>query len=96
MDYIYIGKIVNTHGIKGELRIISNNEMKDKIFVKGRNFYIGKSKVKEEVNSYRVHKNFDMVTFLGYDNINQVLKYLKQNVTIRSCLTCFVSVCIIL
>ena len=24
MDYVFIGKIVNTHGIKGELRIKSN------------------------------------------------------------------------
>ena len=24
MDYVYIGKIVNTHGIKGELRMILN------------------------------------------------------------------------
>ena len=23
-EYIYIGKIVNTHGIKGELRLLSN------------------------------------------------------------------------
>ena len=24
MEYVYIGKIVNTHGIKGEIRLISN------------------------------------------------------------------------
>ena len=29
MDYIYIGKIVNTHGIKGELRIKSDFELKN-------------------------------------------------------------------
>ena len=34
MDYIYIGKIVNTHGIKGELRIISNFEYKELVFQK--------------------------------------------------------------
>ena len=27
---VYIGKIVSTHGIKGELRIISDFEYKDK------------------------------------------------------------------
>ena len=32
--YIKIGQIVNTHGIKGELRIISDFKYKDKIFVK--------------------------------------------------------------
>ena len=35
MDYVYIGKIVNTHGIKGEVRILSNFEMIPKVFQKG-------------------------------------------------------------
>ena len=37
-DYIYIGKIVNTHGLKGEIRIISDFEFKDKVFVPGIKF----------------------------------------------------------
>ena len=32
MDKVYIGKIVNTHGVKGELRIRSDFEFKDKVF----------------------------------------------------------------
>lgn len=82
MEYIYIGKIVNTHGIKGELRIISDFEYKTRVFKKGFNFYIGKDKIKEEINTYRHHKEFEMVTFNEYNNINQVLKYLKENVYI--------------
>ena len=31
-EFIYLGKIVNTHGIKGELRIISNFKYKEKAF----------------------------------------------------------------
>ena len=42
--YIKIGQIVNTHGIKGELKIISDFKYKDKIFVKDFNLYIGKNK----------------------------------------------------
>lgn len=34
MEYVYIGKIVNTHGIKGEVRLISNFERKDLVFKK--------------------------------------------------------------
>lgn len=75
MKYIRIGKIVNTHGIKGELRIISDFKYKDRIFVNGFNLYIGKDKVCEVINTYRPHKQFDMVTFNNYDNINDVLKY---------------------
>lgn len=82
MEYIYIGKIVNTHGIKGELRILSDFEYKTRVFKKGFNLYIGKDKIKEEINTYRHHKEFEMVTFNEYNNINQVLKYLKENVYI--------------
>ncbi len=83
MEYIWIGKIVNTHGIKGELKIKSDFERKDLVFKKGFNLYIGEEKKKETITSYRVHKDFDMVTFEGYRDINEVLKYLKRNVYIN-------------
>ena len=41
MSYIKIGKIATTHGIKGELKILSNFEYKDKIFIPGFKLYIG-------------------------------------------------------
>ena len=63
MDYIYIGDIVNTHGLKGEVRIISEFKFKASVFKIGMNFYIGKDKNKEVVSSYRTHKTFDMVCF---------------------------------
>lgn len=82
MEYVKIGKIVNTHGIKGELRIKSDFIKKDKVFIPGNKLYIGNEYLEEEITSYRKHKEFDMVTFKGYDNINQVLKYLKMSVYI--------------
>lgn len=80
--YRYLGKIVNTHGIKGEVRIISDIDYKDRVFTKGFNLYIGSKKEKETINTYRVHKNFDMVTFDGISNINDVLKYKGEDVYI--------------
>lgn len=75
MEYVCIGKLVNTHGIKGEVKLLSNFEYKDKAFVVGINFYIGEDKEKVTVNSYRHHKVFDMVTFKEYNYINDVLKF---------------------
>ena len=75
MEYVCIGKLVNTHGIKGEVKLRSNFEYKDKAFVVGMNFYIGEDKEKVTVNSYRHHKVFDMVTFKEYNYINDVLKF---------------------
>ena len=74
-NYIYIGKIVNTHGIKGEIRILSDFEYKNKVFVKGMKIYIGRKKEEETIVTYRHHKNFEMITMEGYNDINQVLRY---------------------
>lgn len=75
MDYIAIGKIVNTHGIKGELRLLSSFDKKEKVFKKGMILYLGKKKEIVEITSYRRHKNFDMITLMGYENINEVLRF---------------------
>lgn len=83
MNYIKIGKIVNTHGIKGELRIISDFPYKDRVFMKDFNIYIGINKTKEVINSYRHHKIFDMITLKNYNNINEVLKYKGSLVYIK-------------
>lgn len=82
MNYIYLGEIVNTHGIKGEVRIVSDFKFKNDVFKIGKNLYVGNSKVKEIINTYRVHKNYDMVTFKGINDINDVLKYKGKKVYI--------------
>lgn len=83
MEYIYLGKIVNTHGIKGEIRIISDFQAKGQVFKNGFKIYIGKEKNEEIINTYRVHKNYDMVTLKGYNDINEVLKYKGLDVYIN-------------
>lgn len=83
MKLIKIGKIVNTHGIKGELRLLSKFPYKDKVFIKDMSIYINKEN-KEIINSYRKHKNFDMITLKGYTNINEVLKYKGKVVYVDS------------
>ena len=47
------------------------------------NFLINKENV-EVINSYRKHKNFDMITLKGYSNINEVLKYKGKNVYVNT------------
>ena len=81
--YINIGKLVNTHGIKGEVRILSDIEYKNEIFKIGNSLYIGKEKIKMTISTYRVHKNFDMVTFNGINDINEVLKYKGDAIYIK-------------
>lgn len=75
MNYILIGKLVNTHALKGEVRIISNFDYKSRIFITNMKLYIGKNKDCVTIETYRKHKNFDMCKFREYSYINDVLKF---------------------
>ncbi len=84
MNKIYVGTIVSTHGIKGEIRIISKLEqsLKEKVFKVGYSILINDQEYK--LKSYRRHKNYDMVLLDKFNNINDVLFLLKQKVYIDS------------
>ncbi len=70
MSKIVLGKYVNTHGIKGEIRIKSNFMYKDKVFKVGNKIFIDNKEY--FINSYRIHKGYDMITLLGIDDINMI------------------------
>lgn len=74
MNFIYIGEIVNTHGLKGEVRLLSDFEYKQ-AFQIGKKIYIGKKKEEVTIQTYRTHKNYDMFTFEGLHDINEVIIY---------------------
>ena len=80
MKQVYIGKITSTHGIKGELKIKSNFEYKDKVFVIGNKLIIDNKEY--IIKSYRCHKGFDMVTLNDYNDINEVLFLINRKVYI--------------
>lgn len=84
MDKIYVGTIVSTHGIKGEIRIISKLEqsLKEKVFKVGNSILINDKEYK--LRSYRRHKNYDIVLLDDFNNINDVLFLMKQKVYIDS------------
>ncbi len=80
MRLIYLGKFVNTHGLKGEIRIISDFEFKESVFRVGNSIYIDNNKY--IISSYRKHKNYDMVMLEGINNINDIEIYKGCNVYI--------------
>ena len=70
MNKAYLGKYVNTHGLKGEIRIKSNFPYKDKVFVINNEIIINnKSYI---IKNYRIHKGYDMVTLDGINDINMI------------------------
>ena len=80
MKLVYIGKYVNTHGLIGEIKILSDFEYKDKVFKIGNSIYIDNNKY--TINSYRVHKGYDMITIEGINNINDIESLKGSNVYI--------------
>lgn len=81
MDLIYVGKVVNTHGIKGEIRIISDFKFKSDVFKIDNNIYINNDLY--IIKSYRKHKIFDMITLDGVNNIEDALLIKGNNVYIN-------------
>lgn len=76
--YLNVGKIVNTHGIKGEVRVQSQTENPEERYRVGSELVIEMSeneRVPVTITSHRVHKNFDLLTFEGYPSINDVEKF---------------------
>ena len=78
MEKVLVGSIVKTHGIKGEIRILSHFPFKDNVFQIGNRILI--DDIEYKIMSHRVHKGFDMITLEEYSNINDVLFLMKKDV----------------
>ncbi|MTH52720.1 ribosome maturation factor RimM [Bacillus mangrovi] len=80
-----VGKIVNTHGIRGEIRVVSVTDFAEERYKPGKTIFLfgeQKDQPKEVViDSHRKHKNFDLLTLKGYPNINDVEPF--KGMTIR-------------
>ena len=70
MNRVVLGKYVNTHGIKGEIRIKSSFKYKNRVFQIGKTLIIDNHEY--HINSYRVHKDYDMVTLKEINDINMI------------------------
>ena len=80
---VFIGNIVNTHGIKGELRILSDFKYKEAVFKENQKLYIGKRKQEVVIKTYRRHKIYDMVTFVDVDSINDAIAFKGDKVFVK-------------
>ncbi|MBF0714850.1 ribosome maturation factor RimM [Gemelliphila palaticanis] len=73
-----VGKIVNTHALKGELKVISTSDFIEERLSTGSKLIItrGNQVLKEvEVEYSREHKGAFLVKFLGIDSINEAEQY---------------------
>ncbi len=86
-EYVRVGEIVNTHGIKGEVRVIAQTDFPFERFAPGQHLYLlkedGSLKAEFIVFSHRQHKQFDLILFEGFDNINQVLDFVGYDLFVK-------------
>lgn len=85
-DLFRIGKIINTHGLKGELKIFRISDF-DNRFKVGNILYITPEKatpIEVKIKSHRIHKGFDLVTFEEFNHINDVEKYKGSDLKIAA------------
>ncbi|TVY08792.1 ribosome maturation factor RimM [Paenibacillus cremeus] len=74
-----VGKIVNTHGIRGELKIVPQTDFPEERFTKGSKLVFfdpeKQTTMPVLVEAGRLHKKMYIVKFQGFGDINEVEKY---------------------
>lgn len=87
-EYYQVGTIVNTHGIKGEVRVQSITSHPEERFASGSELiWLNEKETKKElltVKSHRVHKSFDLLTFKNYENINDVERFVRGTLNVTA------------
>lgn len=75
-DYLRVGVIANTHGIKGEVKVFPTTDDKER-FSLLEEVYVdaGKEKIKLKIEQVRYFKNMVIVKFKGINNINEIEQY---------------------
>lgn len=80
LEFIHIGQIVNTHGIRGEIKLLPQGVDAD-IIVRCKNFYIDGTAVSPRTR--RIHKGCVLLTLPGVEDMDTALTYKNKNVSIR-------------
>lgn len=74
-----VGKVVNTHGIRGELKVWPETDFPEERFAKGAELLLtppaGGEPLRVHVAFARSHKNLFIVKLREFDNINDVEKF---------------------
>ncbi|MEN2464596.1 ribosome maturation factor RimM [Ornithinibacillus sp. FSL M8-0202] len=80
-----VGKIINTHGIRGDLKVLRVSDFDDRFKVGNLLYLVTNEKVVREleIDGHRIHKGFDLIHFKGLNNINDVEHYKGSTLKIK-------------
>lgn len=82
MEFIEVGKIINTHGINGSVKLYSLSSH-IKRFKSDCKFYIDKNIEVSIKNIKQIKDNMLIITFNEYNNINQVLNFKNKGLYVE-------------
>lgn len=91
MSLLTVGKIINTHGIRGELKVVRISDFEER-FTKGNQLELvnDKNEIQKTltISKHRVHKGFDLIQFKEISDLttaelykNHYLKIKKDQLT---------------
>ncbi len=88
MELVIIGKIVNTHGLKGTLKVKSFTDFKEQRYSKGTTLYIAfeRNYIPVTIESHREVKTLDYIKFIEFSDINLVEKFKGSDLVIEKAL----------
>lgn len=78
-DYLQVGVITSTHGIRGEVKVFPTTDDASR-FQSLKNVILdtGREKLSLEIERVKYFKQFVILKFKGIDNINDIEKYRKM------------------
>lgn len=75
MEYNIVGKIIKPHGLKGEVKIKTDSDFIKERFSKSATLFIksGENYTELTVNTHRSMKDYELVSFIGFDDVDKVI-----------------------
>ncbi|WP_028778301.1 ribosome maturation factor RimM [Shimazuella kribbensis] len=75
MEFLRVGQFVNTHGIRGEVKIMANTDFPEQRFAVGKQVWLAHPTLVEKlpltVVGVRTHKSTLLIRFREWNNINE-------------------------
>lgn len=83
---VLVGKIINTYGIKGAVKVFSHTDFPELRYKKNAKVFVcdedGNNKTILTIKTHTRNKNIDIIAFKEFDDINQVLKFINYEIRV--------------
>jgi 16S rRNA processing protein RimM len=82
-EFLQVGVIANTHGIRGEVKVFPTTDDPAR-FKKLKKVFLdtGKGHLEMEIEQVKFFKQFVILKFKGYDDINDIEKFKKKSLLV--------------